>query len=90
MIIRSNSRLHILVNIDNFNIRTGKMFGQVRPTCSEECGKWVKAYLKKKKEKKKKKKKPEEEEEEDKPDPMEEDDESDPMEYSVFLTFWKA
>ena len=25
MIIRSNSRLHILVNIDNFNIRTGKI-----------------------------------------------------------------
>ena len=43
-----------------------KQFGQVRPTCSEECGKWVKAYPKKKKKKKK-----QEEEEDDKPDPME-------------------
>ena len=43
-----------------------QLFGQVRPTCSEKCGKWVKAYPKKKKKKKK-----QEEEEDDKPDPME-------------------
>ena len=80
MVRINNELIQTAIGTGNYNDSL-KKWGQVRPTCSEKCGKWIRAYPKKKKKLEKKEK-----EEEDKPEPMEFSDFT--FFYSIFLNIF--